>query len=190
MTNYTTIVEHNWNLTVTCQQSTGSAHALQVTSLSPATEPPQGRPGLHPTQIALCVFQFSIVVVCATANMFVLISFVYEKKLRTTFSILIANLAATDFIVAVIPMNFYTINTTLGYWPLGKVLCGLWVVVDYNTVFASTYTLMAISIDRLWSVKWGILYRRHNTKRKAITAVAIIWSADVFLMVNTVNPDV
>jgi presenilin-like A22 family membrane protease len=165
-------------LTTACEQS-ASAHensSSQSWDMLTTAAPSDGGAGLQPAQIALCVFQFSIVLVCALANILVLISFANEKKLRTTFSILIANLALTDFIVAIIPMNFYTINTTLGYWPLGKVLCGLWVVVDYNTVFASTYTLMAISIDRLWSVKWGILYRQHNTKRKAVTVVALIWS--------------
>jgi 7 transmembrane receptor (rhodopsin family) len=133
---------------------------------------PQAIPALS---ILLGVALFLVVFISAAANMFVLLSYAYEKKLRTTFSILIANLAVTDFIVAVIPMNFYTINIMYGYWPLGKVLCGLWVVVDYNTVFASTYSLAAISVDRLWSIKWSIHYRQHNTKRKAAVTVAIVW---------------
>lgn len=131
-----------------------------------------------PLSILLGAALFLVVVVSAAANIFVLLSYAYEKKLRTTFSILIANLAVTDFIVAVIPMNFYTINITYGYWPLGKILCGLWVVVDYNTVFASTYSLAAISIDRLWSIKWSIHYRQHNTKRKAAVIVAMVWYVD------------
>jgi len=130
---------------------------------------------IQPLNVVLGSFLFIVVITSATANLFVLLSFAYEKKLRTTFSILIANLALTDLIVAVLPMNFYTINIIFGYWPLGKILCGLWVVVDYNTVFASTYTLAAISIDRLWSIKWSINYRQNNTKRKAAIIVAVVW---------------
>jgi hypothetical protein len=178
MANMTTTAELFGNLTTVHEQSAvvhENPYSPSFGLLTTATSSDGGL-GLQPGQVALCAFQFLIVAVCAVANLLVLISFAYEKKLRTTFSILIANLALTDFIVAIIPMNFYTINTTLGYWPLGKVLCGLWVVVDYNTVFASTYTLMAISVDRLWSIKWGILYRKHNTKRKAVIVVALIWS--------------
>jgi hypothetical protein len=159
--------------------SNASEDELALTSLpfgDNETSPTTHHMGsIPPLQILLGVFLFCAVFVTASANLFVLLSFVYEKKLRTTFATLIANLALTDFIIAVFPMNFYTINITFGYWPLGKVLCGLWVVADYNTVFASTYSLAAISLDRLWSIKWSIHYRQHNTKRKASIMVATIW---------------
>lgn len=165
-----------YNQTAVC--ATGSTN--MTTSSTEPLQPPttvsiQTDGEIAPLQILLGAALFVVVLVSALANLFVLLSYAYEKKLRTTFSILIANLALTDLIVAILPMNFYTINIMFGYWPLGKILCGLWVVVDYNTVFASTYTLAAISIDRLWSIKWSIHYRQHNKKRKAAIIVAIVW---------------
>jgi hypothetical protein len=152
-----------------------SSISAVTSQMSPVTFTAPSPVDVPPLSILLGAALFVVVVVSAAANIFVLLSYAYEKKLRTTFSILIANLALTDFIVAIIPMNFYTVNITFGYWPLGKILCGLWVVVDYNTVFASTYSLAAISIDRLWSIKWSIHYRQHNTKRKAAVIVAMVW---------------
>jgi len=134
----------------------------------------QGK-SITPGLIVLCTFLFAIVIISAVANLFVLLSYMVEKKLRTTFAILVGNLAVTDFIVSCFPMFFFTINILFSYWPLGRVLCGIWVVVDYNSVFASSYMLAAISIDRLWSIKWSIHYRNHNTKKKAAVIVVVVW---------------
>lgn len=158
-----------------------STNMMSTSAYSPSSGGGIGRLG-----VILGPLLFVLVVVSVMANLFVLLSFAYEKKLRTTFSILIANLALTDLIVAVIPMNFYTIDIIFGYWPLGKILCGLWVVVDYNTVFASTYTLAAISIDRLWSIKWSINYRQNNTKRKAGIIVVIVWLVFTVIIMTTI----
>lgn len=130
---------------------------------------------ITPGLIVLCTFLFAIVIISAVANLFVLLSYMVEKKLRTTFAILVGNLAVTDFIVSCFPMFFFTVNILFSYWPLGRVLCGIWVVVDYNSVFASSYMLAAISIDRLWSIKWSIHYRNHNTKKKAAAIVVVVW---------------
>jgi len=134
----------------------------------------QGK-SITPGLIVLCTFLFAIVIISAVANLFVLLSYMVEKKLRTTFAILVGNLAVTDFIVSCFPMFFFTVNILFSYWPLGRVLCGIWVVVDYNSVFASSYMLAAISIDRLWSIKWSIHYRNHNTKKKAAVIVVVVW---------------
>ena len=125
--------------------------------------------------IVLGVFLLVVVFVTALANLFVLLLFAYEKKLRTTFSILIGNLALTDFIVAVIPMHFDTLRILFGYWRLGKVLCSIWGAVDYVSVMASNFFLIAISIDRLWAIKWSLHYRHNNTKKKAVTIVGAVW---------------
>ena len=134
-----------------------------------------GETTITPGLIVLSTFLFAVVAVSTVANLFVLLSYKFEKKLRTTFAIMVGNLAVTDFLVSCFPMFFFTINILFNYWPLGRVLCAIWVVVDYNCVFASSWLLAAISIDRLWSVKWSIHYRNHNTKKKAVIIVISVW---------------
>ena len=41
--------------------------------------------------------------------------------------------------------------------------------------FASVFTLLAISVDRLWSVTWSIHYRNHNNKKKVTLAIGAVW---------------
>lgn len=126
-------------------------------------------------QSALMFGMFVVVAITFGSNLFVLVSFIFEKKLRTTFSALIANLALADTLVAITAMDFYTINVVYGYWPFGKILCGIWVVFDYNLVFVSSWSLAAIAFDRMWSIKWSIHYRQHNNMRKATGFVIAIW---------------
>jgi len=130
---------------------------------------------ITPGLIALGTLLLAVVAISTAANLLVLLAYKFEKKLRTTFAILIGNLAVTDLVVSALPMLFYTISILCGYWPLGRVLCGIWVVVDFTCVLASTYTLAAISLDRLWSIKWAIDYRNHNTKKKAAITLFVIW---------------
>jgi len=152
-----------------------TSDGFTTAAFTTATSSNLGRKTITPGIIVLCTFLFAVTIVSAVANLFVLLSYKFEKKLRTTFAILVGNLAVTDFIVSSFPMFFFTITILYNYWPLGRVLCGIWVVVDYNMVFASSYMLAAISMDRVWSIKWSIHYRNHNTKKKAAIIVTVVW---------------
>ena len=155
--------------------NTNVSDAFTTAVFTTATSNNKDGKAITPSVIVLCTFLFTGVAVSAIANLFVLLAYKFEKKLRTTFAILVGNLAVTDLIVSCFSMFFFTINILYGYWPLGRILCGIWVVVDYNVVVASTYMLAAISIDRLWSIKWSIHYRNHNTKKKAAIIVLVVW---------------
>ena len=113
--------------------------------------------------------------VSAVSNFLVLLSYKYEKKLHSNFVILIVNQAVADFIVSIIPMTLYTVNILVGYWPFGRALCGIWVVVDYGATLASVYALVAICIDRLWATKWCHHYRKYNTRKKVAIMCASVW---------------
>ena len=159
--------------------STTNLHQLAQNAVSTAVPEDydysaQGQP-IPSNSIILGVCMFVVVGVTFTANLFVLASFIAEKKLRTTFAALIANLALVDLLVAVTAFDFYTISVMYGYWPLGEIMCGIWVVMDHVTVLASCFTLSAIGVDRMWSITWSISYRRYNTLGKAAGFIAAIW---------------
>ncbi|XP_053372809.1 alpha-2 adrenergic receptor-like [Mercenaria mercenaria] len=114
-------------------------------------------------------------VITIFGNLLVLLSFVIEKRLLQPFNMFILNLAVTDFCVAITAMTFYTLDTLLGYWPFGKVMCGVWIYFDFAMTFASVFTLVTISVDRFWCVTWAIHYRMHNNKNKTAVIIGIIW---------------
>ena len=152
-----------------------ASDGFSTASIATTTTGGNGGLAITPGLIVLCTFLFAVVIVSTVANLFVLLSYKFEKKLRTTFAILVGNLAVTDLIVSSFPMFFFTINILFNYWPLGKVFCAIWVVFDYNCVFASSWMLAAISVDRLWSIKWSIHYRNYHTKKTAAIIVIAVW---------------
>lgn len=125
--------------------------------------------------IILAIVLTLIDVITVFGNLLVLLSFIIEKRLLQPFNLFILNLAVTDFLVAITAMTFYTIDTLLGYWPFGYIMCGVWIYFDFAMTFASVFTLVAISIDRFWCVTWAIHYRMHNNRSRTAIILAVIW---------------
>lgn len=121
--------------------------------------------------LTLCI----IVMVTIVGNCLVLLAFGLDSRLRQPFNYFIVNLAVTDFLVALFAMSFYTIDTLLGYWPFGVIVCGFWIYIDYAMTFASVFTIVAISLDRYWSVTWAVQYNNTNGKKKNLIILSIIW---------------
>lgn len=47
--------------------------------------------------------------------------------------------------------------------------------MDWGMTFASIYTLVAISVDRYWAACFSVHYKTHNTRRRTIVIIAIVW---------------
>ncbi|WAR04929.1 ADA2C-like protein [Mya arenaria] len=125
--------------------------------------------------VILAVVLTILDVVTIFGNLLVLLSFVIERRLLQPFNLYILNLAVTDFFVAITAMTFYTLDTLLGYWPFGRIMCGVWIYFDFAMTFASVFTLVAISVDRFWCVTWAIHYRTHNNRFRTAMVLVFIW---------------
>ncbi|CAD5120009.1 DgyrCDS8592 [Dimorphilus gyrociliatus] len=127
--------------------------------------------------VVLGLFLSCTTIITLWGNLVVLIAFFMTKKLRTTFTFYLINLAITDAAVALTAMSFYTFDVILGYWPFGEFMCGVWIFFDYGMTFASVFTLVSISVDRLWAVKRPIQYKQHSTKKRVIYIIIVCWAA-------------
>jgi len=125
--------------------------------------------------LVVSILLFIFAAVSALSNLAVILAFFFERKLRSNFTTLIVNQAVADFMVSIVPMPLLTVTILVGYWPFGRVMCGIWCVVDYSATLASVYALVAICIDRLWATKWCHHYRKYNTKKKIVIMCASVW---------------
>ena len=128
--------------------------------------------------ISIGILLYIIALVTMLGNALVLVAVFLNKKLQTNFNFYVVNLAVTDFAVGMTGMMLHTTEMILGYWPFGGAICAIWVFLDYGLTFESLFTLLLISVDRLWSVTWSEHYRRfyfRHGKRKCVIAITCSW---------------
>ncbi|KAI4890104.1 hypothetical protein NFI96_029953 [Prochilodus magdalenae] len=104
--------------------------------------------------IIIAVVLVSIMLVCGIGNCLFIATLARYKKLRNITSLLIANLAVSDFLVAVVCCPFlvdYYVVKQLS-WDHGIVLC---ISINYLrtvSLYVSTNALLAIAVDRYMAI--------------------------------------
>ena len=114
-----------------------------------------------------------------TSNLMVIIAFKINKKLHTLSNYCLVSLAVSDLTVGIFLMPMYTVYLFIGYWPLGPLLCDIWLSLDYGLCTASVVNLFVIALDRLLSVSRPLTYRR--TPRKMGMLIAFAWIVSLLI---------
>ncbi|CAH8559652.1 unnamed protein product [Schistosoma mattheei] len=128
-------------------------------------------------------FTTSIIALLATTvstatlggNIVVLIAFFVERSLRIPSNYFIASLAMTDVLIGLFSMNLFITYQLLGYWPLGHLICDLWLSLDFSACLTSQYTVFLITLDRFCLVKIPAKYRNWRTYNKVRIMICISW---------------
>ena len=129
--------------------------------------------------ITLAIVNILSTIVAISANCFILIAFFIERRIRTSTNYFIVSLAATDLIVGVFTMNFFTVYLFMNQWPFGELACHTWLFVDFTTCLTSQYTVFCITFDRYCSVTIPTQYKRMRDKRKIIIVILSTWVSAV-----------
>ncbi|KAI9517175.1 5-hydroxytryptamine receptor 1E [Dissostichus eleginoides] len=117
----------------------------------------------------------------ALINTAVIIAICTTKKLHLPANYLICSLAVTDFLVALLVMPISILYMTMEMWPLGQVVCELWLSVDMTCCTCSILHLCAIALDRYWAITKAIEYARKRSARHAAFMVGMVWVISVFI---------
>lgn len=91
-----------------------------------------------------------IMLVCGLGNFIFIAALARYKKLRNLTNLLIANLAISDFLVAIVccpfEMDYYVVRQLS--WEHGHILCASVNYLRTVSLYVSTNALLAIAIDR------------------------------------------
>ena len=128
---------------------------------------------------AFRLFCSALIVVCgSTGNALVVLAY-RNPRMKTVTNLYIANLAFADFLVSVINVPTASTQATLGHWPFGLFLCKVIASLQGLTLAASVGTLIAIAVDRFYSIVRP--FHSKMTISQAKLVLCAVWlSAGVF----------
>ncbi|XP_054163659.1 muscarinic acetylcholine receptor DM1-like [Oppia nitens] len=120
-------------------------------------------------------------VLTIVGNVLVLIAFKTDKALQTAPNCFLLSLACADFLIGLVSMPLSLVYILAAEWPLGPLLCDVWLAVDYLNSNASVLNLLLISFDRYFSVTRPLTYRARRTTRRACALIAAAWLVSALL---------
>ncbi|XP_048357781.1 galanin receptor type 3 [Sphaerodactylus townsendi] len=98
-----------------------------------------------------------------------------QVKYNTT-NLFILNLAVADLCFIIFCVPFQATIYTLDGWLFGAFACKAVHFLIYLTMYASSFTLAAVSVDRYLAIRYPLKSRDLRTSRNAALAMVLIWT--------------
>ncbi|CAF3507224.1 unnamed protein product [Rotaria sp. Silwood1] len=125
--------------------------------------------------ISVCFGIILIILLTIGGNLVVLFAFCNDPHLLTPSNNFLLSMAIADLLVGLICMPFYSYAQMQNSWPFGKLFCKIWITIDDVVTMASVLSIVAITIERYWSINHSVHYRRHTTKTRIRIVSVLIW---------------
>ncbi|XP_016424886.1 galanin receptor type 2 [Sinocyclocheilus rhinocerous] len=125
---------------------------------------------------------FSIIFLVGTVgNCLVLAVLIRNGQMNSkSTNLFILNLGLADlcFIVFCVPLQatIYTMDE----WVFGQFVCKAVHFIIYLTMYASIFTLAAVSLDRYLAIRYPLRSRETRTPRNALTSISLVWTLSLF----------
>ena len=117
-----------------------------------------------------------LIIVTVVGNLMTVAAYIIDKRLHNVYNTFIFNLAITDLLIGLISMPFHAWYTVGEFnWPLGRVVCKFWLVVDYTLCFESVLMILLLSYDRYLLIRYGHRYEAKVTLKRSVVKIVITW---------------
>ncbi|XP_055008993.1 galanin receptor 2b isoform X2 [Boleophthalmus pectinirostris] len=131
---------------------------------------------LNPTSVIVSVV-FSLIFLLGTiGNSLVLAVLLRSGQVGyNTTNLFILNLSVADFFFIIFCVPFQATIYSLEGWVFGSFMCKVVHFFINLTMYASSFTLAAVSVDRYLAIRYPLRSRELRTPRNAVVAMVIIW---------------
>ncbi|KAK6745347.1 hypothetical protein RB195_011837 [Necator americanus] len=188
-TTTTTLIAGTWldeKLATSATEVAAAAASAAATSagisdngVSPAIADESLRPFME--SLTLAAILLLLILFCVIGNVFVIVAIAWERDLRGRPQYyLIFSLAVADLVVGLIVTPLGAWSTVAGEWRFGMTLCDFWISVDVIVCTASILHLVAIALDRYWSIT-DVSYVQNRTPKRIVIMLAIIWMTSLLI---------
>ncbi|NXQ36737.1 PKR2 protein, partial [Alaudala cheleensis] len=134
-------------------------------------------------RIVIGVALAGIMLVCGIGNFIFIAALARYKKLRNLTNLLIANLAISDFIVAIVccpfELDYYVVQQLS--WQHGHVLCASVSYLRTVSLYVSTNALLAIAVDRYLAIVHPLKPRMNY--QTATFLIALVWLVSILVAI-------
>ncbi|XP_060066614.1 RYamide receptor-like [Ylistrum balloti] len=135
-------------------------------------------------QAILITMYSAIIILSVGGNLTVCFIVFRARRMRTVMNFFIVSLAMSDLLMAILCIPFtFVANLVLNYWPFGDLLCPIVTFLQSVTVFLSSFTLVAISMDRYIAIIYPL--RQKMSKKQAFIVIALIWCVAFLIPIPT-----
>lgn len=115
-----------------------------------------------------------IFLVSAIGNILVCIIIIKKRRMKTVTNYFILNLALADLTLTLICIPFDIPVQEMDYiWPYGSFMCNILYPLQTMSLFASVFTLTAVSLTRYWAILHPL--RRQLSTTNAKWLIVVIW---------------
>ena len=119
------------------------------------------------------IAEISLGVLSVIGNTFILLAFVFNRKLRTISHLYIASLAVSDLSMGAfgIPIILFAIEGLPKNYVFCMTLLTFFLLLD----FCSIFSLLAMTFDRYYAICWPLHYNAHMSPNIAAFILGLAW---------------
>ncbi|KAM9371365.1 galanin receptor type 2 [Phaethornis superciliosus] len=131
--------------------------------------------GWQPEAVIIPLVYLIIFLLGTVGNSLVLAVLLHKGQVKNTTNLFILNLGVADLCFILFCVPFQATIYTLEGWVFGPFMCKAVHFFIYLTMYASSFTLATVSLDRYLAIRYPLHSRELRTPRNALVAICFIW---------------